>query len=332
MGIISLIPTSSNSGWFALRISGGRAEGVVSRTDLWAKAPFPFPAEGEGEVFLMRSQAVWLEEARRVRLEGGNLSIELESGIVRLNRLEPARVAQEIAGDFVASVEIPREEFSRLLKAADFASREDYRAIMRGVLWDLNMGLLRTVGSDGYALYWGDTSVAGAEEQRVQVVVPSWALEDAERILRGKEPIRVSFAENGLLLQQGGATAFVYAMEGPYPEWQRVVPSTFNVELKVRRKEALAILRMASRIANSVRLFRDVQWRLEALGEYASGAWPWPAAGEGEGDWAFNAKQFVRALEALDGDEVVHRLGSDARDRSLLTAGSGHVILVPLLR
>lgn len=351
-GIIGLIPHKSNNPLLTcllvevrdgeVRVRGGNGEVEASaslgREDL--------EVEGEGTLLLPRPLAEYLPRARRVVLEGSGVVLELQGGgVIRGQTVAPEGYPEPLwQGGAEAGVELP-EPFVRALGGlARFAARDDFRAIFRGVQLELREKGVRAVASDGYRLGLVEAPREAPEgTPTARAVLPRWSLEGILRLLSG--PVRLDLGRGRVRLAGEGLEAALSAMEGEFPDYERVIPKEPTLRVRVAREGALSALDEALDIADPqnrrVDLLYDGQgWALEAEGPYGRGRWPFPArleeGGLEAGTWAFNGRHLREALAWLEVQEIEGWLSAPGPSPApTLWRGEwqglrGLVVLVPL--
>lgn len=352
-GIIGLIPQKASNPLLTcllveardgeVRLRGGNGEVEASaplgREDL--------EVEGEGILLLPRPLAEYLPRARRLVLEGSGVVLELQGGgVIRGQTVAPEGYPEPLwQGEAEAEVSLP-EPFVRALGGlARFTAREDFRAIFRGVQLELREKGVRAVASDGYRLGLVEASVdtpGGTPGSRV--VLPRWSLEGVLRLLSG--PVRLDLGRGRVRLAGESLEASLSAMEGEFPNYERVIPQEPTFRVRVAREGALSALDEALDIADPmnrrVDLLYDGQgWVLEAEGPYGRGRWPFPArleegSLEAGASWAFNGRHLWEALAWLEVPEIEGWLSAPSPNPApTLWRGEWHglrglVVLVPL--
>ncbi|MBW6396168.1 hypothetical protein KZX47_13565 [Thermus sp. SYSU G05001] len=293
-----------------VRVRGGNGE-------MEASAPVGrevLEVEGEGTLLLPRPLAEYLPRARRVVLEGSGVVLELQGGgVIRGQTVAPEGYPEPLwQGEAEVEAALP-EPFVRALGGlARFTAREDFRAIFRGVQLELKGRGVRAVASDGYRLGLVEAPLEGLEvDPPVHQVLPRWSLEGAIRLLSG--PVRLSVGRGRARLAGEGLEVALTAMEGEYPNYERVIPKEPAFRVRVVRESALAVLDEALDMSDPqnrrVDLAYDGQgWALEAEGPYGRGRWPFPArleeGGLEAGTWVFNGRHLRETLAWLEVPEI----------------------------
>jgi len=209
-----------------------------------------------------------------------------------------------------------------MIERTSFAvSTEESRPILNGVLWQLADGEMRMVATNGHRLAKLSISAREGGAPHADLIVPPKALAQVQRLFDGQEEIDVARSENHLGFRQAAVQVFTRLIEGPYPNYEQVIPKD-NDRIAIADKDTLtrALRRMAvvaseqthrvrlSFVGNALRLsvetpdLGDAHEELEV--EY-----------EGEAlDIGFNANYLLEVLRYMPTDEV--RLSFKAPERA----------------
>lgn len=145
-----------------------------------------------------------------------------------------------------ASAAVPGEVLALLIERTAFAaSTEETRPILNGVLWTLGEGEMGMVATDGHRLARSRVPVTEAVAREGCILHPK-ALAMVARLPAERETVRVAFAQNHVGFRGDGWEILTRTIEGPYPDYQRVLPKD-NDKVLVADRGALAaaVRRMA---------------------------------------------------------------------------------------
>ena len=196
---------------------------------------------------------------------------ELPTAAIRLTASGEQRVTIECGRSRFKLLGLPREEFpafpsvkfeggwrtsskelQKLIGHVAFAaSTEESRPILNGVLWELRPERMRMVATNGHRLARMDvpTSEAGGASQ-ADLIVPPKALEQIRRLFDTDETVEIARSENHLGFRTSVTQIFTRLIEGPYPNYEQVIPRE-NDKVATADKSALtAALRRMSIVAS----------------------------------------------------------------------------------
>src|SRR5512141_1607898 len=238
----------------------------MSGTDLDIAVSLQVPADVEEEGALTVPAKKLQELARelpenpvRVVTKGDRFELACGRASFKLNGMPRDEFPTFPAVDFRESWKLPGQVLSALIHQTSFAvSTEESRPILNGVLWQLGDREMRMGATNGHRLALMKHPVDFPGAARVDLIIPPRALARVERLFSGSEEIEVAKSENHLGFRQGGTRIFTRLIEGPYPNYEQVIPKD-NDKLVMADKAALtqALRRMsvvASEQTHRVRL------------------------------------------------------------------------------
>ncbi len=194
------------------------------------------------------------------------------------------------------------------------ASGDDARPILTGVLFAAEGDGLRLVATDSYRLAVRDVAGAGVLGEEQQVLVPSRALREVERLLgpSASLTLRLTPRDASFEVASEHATTRLTTrlIEGDFPNYRQLIPSEYPNELTVSREvlgEAVRRVKLMARESTPVRLSMSADGvELVAVTQdvgQASEAVDATFSGE-ELTVAFNPDYLLEGIEIATGDEV----------------------------
>lgn len=190
------------------------------------------------------------------------------------------------------------------------ASSDESRPVLTGVLIHSTGGKLYLVATDSYRL--AEKELAGSK-QDVNLLVPATAMQDLLRILGdGDDPVQVTHDGQQVLFQVGDVELVARLLEGKYPDYRKLIPTSFAVEATLKRAELLNVTKVSSLFAResagSVTLKVDEAAQSLSIRSIASqlGENTASAGGKitGSGEITLNSRYLLDALQAISDDDV----------------------------
>lgn len=215
-------------------------------------------------------------------------------------------------------------------RVAFSAAQDESRPILTGVLCEINKKGMVMVATDGYRLSYHEVPIDGGELLvGTKLVVPAKTIIEVSKIIgevgvegeSGK--VSVVVADNLSQVNFGiGDVEFTSRLiEGEFPGWQKIIPSTFVSRAIVSKQEFINVVKAASIFARDsgsiVRLKFDSSKPdgAGALGVSATTAQVGSSDAEiavkleGKGgEIAFNFRYLLEALSVIDGEDVVFEM------------------------
>jgi len=143
----------------------------------------------------------------------------------------------------------------RIVGSTSFAvSSDETRPALGGVLWKMDGKDTNLVSTDGHRLALIEISsvVRGDEGLSVEVIVPSKALNQINRLIgEGKQLEDITFGEKYLQANLHGAVVITRLVEGPYPNYELVMPKDNDKLVVVDRDILEAAVRRVAILSNS---------------------------------------------------------------------------------
>lgn len=265
------------------------------------------------------------------------LPAKLATDIVRV--LEPGAVNVEIDGD-EATISSGRSQFAvRTIPAAEFprivepsgegvtldgkvllealrqvvaaASTDESRPILTGVLMAAEPEGLRLVATDSYRLAVRDLPGTSFLAEGQNVLVPSSALKELQRVLAGAEQVTLRLGDRDAMFELASVHLVTRLIEGEFPNYRSLIPNAQPNRLTVGREALLEAVKRVAVVASDqstpVRLtMREDGLEINATAQDVGNAMEeLDAKYEGnELTVAFNPDYLVKGIEASTGDEV----------------------------
>lgn len=149
--------------------------------------------------------------------------------------------------------------FRDMLKRSSYAiSTDESRYVLNGVLLCFKDNKLTMVATDGRRLALVDQELEFPKSSEAEVILPSKAVTELQRILKGDEEMTITLSDTQIAFDLGAVYLVSKLIEGNYPNYQQVIPAEAQVKVKIPREQLLeAVHRVAlvsSEKSNSVKL------------------------------------------------------------------------------
>jgi DNA polymerase III subunit beta len=227
-------------------------------------------------------------------------------------------------------------------RVARAASRDETRPHLTGVLVTAEGNELRMVATDSYRLGVKETTLDQPLSGSLEANVPARTLQELGRIASAgeAETIGVAALENQAVFTVADVVLSSRLVEGRFPNYQQLLPESYEHELRVSRDELLEVVRRVGLLAQKNAPLRlrfsegalDVSAQTPDVGE-ASESLPVPFKGETL-EIGFNPDFFREGLESAESDELVLKLISPLRPGLIQSGeeGAGFRYLVMPIR
>lgn len=185
----------------------------------------------------------------RWALDNGKLTIQSGKSRFQLQTLEAAdfpTLSQPETWD--VSFSLPQKKLKHLFNTVHFAmAQQDIRYYLNGMLFVFEPGLVRTVTTDGHRLAHNATEVESGIEARHDVIVPRKTVLEMQRLLaETDEPVQIDVAAGQIRFRFGGVELISKLVEGKFPDFARVIPSTYTRHFDLKREALQGSLQRAA--------------------------------------------------------------------------------------
>ena len=152
---------------------------------------------------------------------------------------------------FDSSWRIKSGDLQKLIQHTAFAvSNEESRPILNGVLWELRPDNMRMVATNGHRLAKMDVPINSAGAPSSDMIVPPKALDQIRRLFPQDEELEIARGDNHLGFRSPFTAVYTRLIEGPYPNYDQVIPRDNNRIAVADRQSLISALRRMSVIAS----------------------------------------------------------------------------------
>jgi DNA polymerase-3 subunit beta len=208
------------------------------------------------------------------------------------------------------------EVFEEMIRQTIFAtSHDETRYTLSGVLMVCDSKELIMVATDGHRLAHTRRPVPFGRDLRV--IVPRKALEEVSRFAADSEEktVDVALLQNHLVFRKGRTTLVTRLIEGQFPDYEGVVPKTFQRRATVEHERLTRALRRVSLLSNEktkpvrIKFAPDTLTLHSNTPEMGEATEEIPAEYQGETmEMGFNARYLLEALSVTTDEHVVLEL------------------------
>jgi DNA polymerase III subunit beta len=229
----------------------------------------------------------------------------------------PARVT--VAPDTALTVDA--KQLERMIRRTIYAvSTDETRPALNGALLQIIEGEIRLVATDGHRLARATLKHPGAVKGALKgdVIVPLKALHHIQRLVtESADPVHIELSKNHARFTVGQTSLTTKLIEGPFPNYEQVLPKNNNKHLQVKTGDLAASLDRVSVFSDS--LTRQVKFSLER--NRLSLIVQTPDQGEAtealdvrydaeDLEIGYNAGYLLDILRTVDAEEVVMQLNT----------------------
>lgn len=258
--------------------------------------------------------------------EGERMTVRAGRSRFTLSTLPAAEfpVVEEI--NAAQTLSLPQGEFRRLIDKTHFSmAQQDVRYYLNGLLLETHESVLRAVATDGHRLALCEMTLSSPGKGG-QVIVPRKGVLELQRILGTEGNVELAIGTNHVRAQIGDIRFTSKLIDGRFPEYSRVIPSSPARVVQADRDLLRQALQRTAILSNEKYRGIRLAVRTDLLTIQAHNPEQEEAedqievvyAGE-EIEIGFNVNYLLDALSAIEGDKVEMGLG-DSNSSCLIHA------------
>lgn len=254
--------------------------------------------------------------------DGAAIKINLkgEKAVVRSGKSRFTLVTMP-TGDFPAieatewaeTFSVPQKALKTLLENTQFCmAHQDVRYYLNGLLFELDGKTLRAIATDGHRMALSEVELKENSGDNRQIIVPRKGVLELTRFLEDSDkPAKISLGTNHIRVELPGLTFTSKLIDGRFPDYNKVIPSSQNKELLIDRQTFRDALSRAAILSNEK--YRGVRLNLskDTLTITAHNPEQEEAEEQIELDYSgedleigFNVNYIIEAANALDSEQV----------------------------
>jgi len=301
-----------------LQAKGGRVELTTTDLDVGVRGAVDADVDEEGATTLpARKLATIVKE-----LPTSEISIEVNGNNIAAIKSGPS---------FFKILGLSQDEFPQLpdfggarevvldqklvkdgLKKTFYAiSTDETRYVLNGINWSFSGGKLTLVATDGRRLAMVDQDVEIADAQTRDVIVPTKAIAELQRLLADAGQVRIRIGESQIAFELNGYLLTSKLIDGNFPNFRQVIPGAPRYRVTMDRSLLLETVHRVSLLTSdktsSIKLVFtedniEIMANAPEVGE-ARESLPVNYKGD-KMSIAFNPEFLMAPLRNLDTDEV----------------------------
>ncbi len=207
-----------------------------------------------------------------VTFDGGDrvLNITCEKSKFRLNTLSAQDFPEFPTYTLERSIDLPCDLLGQMVdKVYKVTSKDSSRPILSGILLSVEENTIRLVATDSYRLAVCDSNhETSSAEEAFSTIVAGTTLHDVMQLASDSDQLTIGTTDSQVVFSFGDTTYVARKIEGTFPNYQQLLPSTCNTSITIDVPQFSAALKRVSVIAQanpSVRLDVDVDGKLMQL-------------------------------------------------------------------
>lgn len=246
-----------------IKTDGGGVVLSTTNLELAARVRVRGKVDREGEFTVpakLCSDFVSLLPSHRVDISLADSVLAMSCGetSTNMNGIDAAEFPLIPSVEAKSVVRLPAETLRAALGQVLFSvSTSEARPELSGVLMRFESGRLVLASTDSYRLSERIVPVDGLEGSR-EVIVPGRALHEVVRIIQtmkddpeAGDTLTLHVADNQIVFLYGSAELTTRVIDGTYPDYRQILPTTFKTEAVIGRQELVKAVKTASLFSRS---------------------------------------------------------------------------------
>jgi len=248
------------------------------------------------------------------------LEIKINQGVYKLPILPVDEFPKLPTVNLSKEIKISGADLCRTIRRTLFAvSTDETRPALNGVLWQTKGENIQMVATDGHRLAKYSKANKKLKGLYEDVIIPPKILNLLIRLIGDQDKeIGVVFEENSLIFNLGDTVLSTRLIEGPYPNFDQVIPKDNDKKLIVDKNLLATTVKRVSILSNL--LTHQIKFSLRKdnlelssanfdMGGEAKEKIPCEYKNE-DMDIGYNALYIQDILKQIEGDEVIFELSS----------------------
>jgi DNA polymerase-3 subunit beta len=249
--------------------------------------------------------------------ETSRLNISYGRSSSRINIFQEKEYPELPIGKMEYLFSIPHDVLKKGLKKTSFAAAANhFRQVFTGVLFDIIDGdTLKIIASDTHRLAYYTYTLEQKDLEPLKFVIPIRTVNELLRFLDdSSEKINIGFSENNVIFYQENFILLSRLIEGQYPNYETVIPSSFSTEINIKTPVLASSLGRAKIMPTDDKFqIQHVQFALmenevqlnsfsESMGELSEVIDEIKIEGERDIKIAFNTNYFLDAVKIFESE------------------------------
>jgi DNA polymerase-3 subunit beta len=248
------------------------------------------------------------------------IEIKIPNGSYKIATISPEDYPKLPAVNTKKEIKITGKDLVSMVKKTTFACSDDEtRPALNGVLWQTKGDKMQMVATDGHRLARMAVENKKLKGMYDDVIVPPKVLNLVAKFLdEADSEVGIIFGENNIIFNLGDIVLTSRLIEGPYPNFEQVIPAESDKKLVISKDELARAVRRVSTLSNA--LTHQVKFQLKS-GSLTLSTTNADVGGEGKevlecdynGDTVelgYNANYINDILSKIDSSDTIFELSS----------------------
>jgi DNA polymerase-3 subunit beta len=261
-GISAVVPTKTSLPILSTFLMETKGDGKVTLTanDLDVSLTNTLACETSGHGSVAVPGKKFFEIARSlpddkvvIETEGDRISIKCRRSRFKMLGKSADEFPKLPAQKPVVTLSVPAATLDNMVNKTSYAVSTDLtRPSLCGVLWEIRKGALSMVATDGHRLARVELPKATDADADKDVIVSPKALSIFRSLVGGLDTVSLSMAENHITFDLGDSVIYSRLLEGPFPDYNQVIPKKNTKKMTVSREELTDACRRVAILSSAI--------------------------------------------------------------------------------
>jgi len=244
---------------FHFKLLGNKLQ--ITATDLDLTVVIDLEVQGQADGALVLNAKKFLEVVRELPdrpvlclVDDFIMTLKSESGFqCNLAGFDPSEYPEIPSDQVLGEVSLSSKDLAFLFSKTHFAVSTDFttRVALTGLYLEHKNEQLIMVGTDGHRFGKAWVDAQGKTLPQGMILPPRTIQQVIKAAGAQDEDIAVSIAPNLVTFRQKNITIVSKLIQGPYPDYERVIPQELSKSAMAPREELMAVLRRVNTMAHS---------------------------------------------------------------------------------
>ncbi|OGV39039.1 MAG: DNA polymerase III subunit beta [Lentisphaerae bacterium GWF2_49_21] len=203
--------------------------------------------------------------------ENHHISIQCGKSLFKLLGLAPDDFPQPVSIIPVRTIRLTQLELARIFGQISYAvSIDDSRKVLNGILLSIKENTFTVVATDGKRLALVEKVMEKYEGEEGDSIVPSRSANEIARIIQKEGEVIIEIGENQASFKAGNTVMTTKLVEGNYPNYRQVIPTSFSKKVQIPSAEFSSALRRVSLVVSESSSFVKMTFNKTSLLLHAS--------------------------------------------------------------
>lgn len=261
-GISAVVPTKTSLPILSTFLLESKGDGRITLTandlDVSLSTTIECETEGGGNVAVPGKKFFEIvrslpEDTVTIEIEGDKIAVKCRKSRFKIVGKASEEFPKLPEQKTIATFSLKTETMEDMVSKTSYAVSSDLtRPSLCGVLWEVKGGNLSMIATDGHRLAKVELEGAVPEVSANEFIVSPKALNILRTLAAEKEELSVSLAENHITFDLGDSVIYSRLLEGPFPDYNQVIPKKNEKRLVINREELAHACRRVSILSSVI--------------------------------------------------------------------------------